>query len=222
MLQLPLPLLASAGGSLVVQPVRFSDAKKACQEWHYTRDIPPQCTIRFGFSVDGRFDGVIAFKSSRSNAPNVMKFWEGMAGGPTCELSRIALRPQSERQSPTTRYVSLAMSKLKEMRLFDLVYSYSDPRFHEGTLYRACSFHQYETRKGGGEILWLTPDGETKHKRSIERANKSTPQATKEALERGWRQTKIPNKDRFFFPLTRRCRRRIERMIEAGDKRILR
>ena len=222
MLQPVLPLFASTGGELVVQPVSFSDAKKACQEWHYTRDIAPACAIRFGLSVDGRFDGVIAFKSSSNNTPNVMQFWEELAGGPTCELSRIALRPQSERQSPTTRYVSLAMSKLKEMRLFDLVYSYSDPRFHEGTLYRACSFHQYESRKGGGEVVWLTPDGKTKHKRAIERWNKTTPQATKDALENGWRQTKIPNKDRFFFPLTKRCRKRIERMIEAGDKRILR
>lgn len=70
--------------------------------------------------------------------------------------------------------------------------------------------------------MWLTPDGKTKHKRAIERWNKTTPQATKDALENGWRQTKIPNKDRFFFPLTKRCRKRIQRMIEAGDKRILR
>ena len=205
-----------------VLPISRAGALDACRRWHYTKTITQGCTIRFGFGNDERFDGVIAFNPTNGLPPHVTDFWEQLAGGGrTCELSRIALRPQRERESPTTQYVSLALSKLREMRVFDLVYSYSDPRLHNGTLYRACSFYQYKSGKGGN-LVWLTPDGKMMHGREIKGTSKIAPKSTAEALERGWRKLKIPNKERFFFPLTKRCRRRIERMIADGDDRILR
>lgn len=200
----------AAKDNLRIVLINYAGAKETCRRWHYTGSIGAPSTIRFGFWAGDRYDGLIAFNPNNTQPPKVTQFWERLSdGGKTVELSRIALRRQNQRESPTTRYVSLALSRLREMRLFDLLFTYSDPTYHEGTLYRACSFYQYETTKGPS-VTYVRPDGSFAHSRWSQ--------------DRGadWKVIRMKRKERYFFPLTKRCRKRIERMIADGDKRILR
>ena len=210
LIQPALPKVSSSEEGLHIRLVGHRWALETCKRWHYTRGMG-SCTIRFGFWTDDRYDGVIAFIPDSGHHTTVKQFWQNLAGGKTVELSRIALRPQVERESPTTRYVSMALSKLKEMRAFDLMFTYCDPSLHEGILYRACSFYQYEAPSGTG-YTYVRPDGSLMHSRN----------SSYKTLTGGYKRMRTPLKERYFAPLTKRCRRRIERMIADGDKRILR
>ena len=129
------PLWGTPG--LAIQPLSYQGAQEACAEYHYSGKAFGN--IRFGIWYDGRFDGAILFGDS--NQMIWIAEWWNTRLGKSAELTRIALRPQVEREYPTTQALSLAVRAMRKRGGLDSLWTYADgEQGHDGTVYRAASW----------------------------------------------------------------------------------
>jgi len=191
---------------IVIRETNPNVGKRACQDWHYTGCLPPNESLIYGFWRGPIFDGIIAFRELNSPAVNV--HWEKIIGGRSIEISRIALRPQSDRP-PTTQYIAMAMSKLRMLQVYEGVYSYADAIYgHEGTVYKAASFLYAGFTERGVAGYKHTNGHYIPARREMNATNGS--QYVYELLKIGY--STIPGrKHRFVKGLTRWANKRLEK-----------
>lgn len=111
-------------------------AKFACENWHYSRKMPVNKTVKIGAWENGKFIGVVIF--SPGATPMLYKTYD-ITQQEGCELTRIAL---TKHITPVSRIMSLALKFLKRSNPgMRLVISFADTAHnHHGGIYQATNW----------------------------------------------------------------------------------
>lgn len=164
-------------------------------ENHYTHSVPSGKTHYL------RFEEAIIAWSIPANK-NIAKFVLGWAGC-VWELSRL-WAPDGHGKNLLTQAISEAVSVIKRLERPDALISYADPSAgHKGGVYKAASWIYH----GKSEEVRAYRDafGKIMARRAFHSGSKGM---TKSEIEsRGFSQLKLPGKERFVKPISRRARK---------------
>ena len=162
---------------------------------HYTHSVPS------GKSHYMQYADALVVWSIPANK-NIAQFILGWPGR-VWELSRL-WAPDGHAKNLLTQAISAATGALRRIENPDAVVSYADPNVgHKGGVYRAASWIYHgqseEARAYRGTA------GEIISRRAFHSGNRSLKKTEIEAL--GYVQLKLPGKERFVRPLSRRAKR---------------
>lgn len=165
-----------------------------CQN-HYTGSVPS------GKSHYVEFEDALVVWSIPANK-NIAKFVLGWHGN-VWELSRL-WAPDAHEKNLLTRAISFAVGIIRAEENPDALVSYADPNAgHKGGIYRAASWIYH----GRSEEVraYRGPDGKTVARRAFHSGKTGMKKAEIEAL--GFVELKLPGKERFVRPITRRAKK---------------
>ena len=170
-------------------------AQEVVRKHHYTKSVPS------GKSHYVRFGDAIVVWSIPANK-NLSKF---VLGWPGCvwELSRL-WAPDNHEKNLLTQAISAAVKIIVRLEKPDALVSYADPNAgHKGGVYRAASWIYH----GKSEEVrsYRAPDGTTVARRAFHSGRKALRKAEIEAL--GYKEEKLPGKERFVRPISKRATR---------------
>ena len=136
-------------------------AKYACENWHYSRSVPPPPHVRIGVWESGVFIGVILFARG-ANKSLVSNY--GLRQDEGCELVRVAL---FKHVAPVSRILSLALSWIKNKEKgLRLIVSFADPeQGHHGGIYQATNW--IYAGKSEDSFKWKDKKGREWHPRMV-------------------------------------------------------
>lgn len=111
-------------------------AKYACENWHYSKKMPVNKTVKIGAWENDKFIGVVIF--SPGATPMLYKTYN-ITQQQGCELTRIAL---TKHENPVSKILSLAIKFLKKSNpKLVLVISFADTKEgHHGGIYQATNW----------------------------------------------------------------------------------
>lgn len=111
-------------------------AKYACENWHYSKKMPVNKTVKVGVWENNKFIGVVIF--SPGATPQLYKTYN-ITQQQGCELTRIAL---SKHITPVSKILSIALKLLKKSNPgIKLVISFADTKeSHHGGIYQATNW----------------------------------------------------------------------------------
>jgi hypothetical protein len=133
---------------------------------------------------------------------NIAKFILGWQGN-VWELSRL-WAPDGHERNLLTRAISEAVWLIKGLEQPDALVSYADPNAgHKGGVYRAASWIYHG--KSEEVRTYRAPNGTTVARRAFHSGRRALRKAEIEAL--GYVEMKLPGKERFVRPLSRRARK---------------
>ena len=183
-------------GRLLSGPDR-DEAIETIKANHYTHSVPS------GKSHYVAFESALVVWSIPANK-NIARFVLGQAGN-VWELSRL-WAPDGHEKNLLTRAICAAVKWIERLERPDALVSYADPNAgHRGGVYRAASW-VYHGRSD--EVrTYRAPDGRTMARRAFHSGGKGMKKAEIEAM--GYAELKLPGKERFVRPLTKRARRAI-------------
>jgi len=177
---------------------RRENAAEVIKAQHYTHSVPS------GKSHYIAFRSAIVVWSIPANH-NIAKFVLGWKGN-VWELSRL-WAPDGHEPNLLTKAISAAVSVLARIERPDALVSYADPNAgHRGGIYRAASWIYHGQSEEAR--VYKSPDGQTVARRAFHSGKKGMTKAEIEA--RGYVELKLPGKERFVRPMTKRARRAIE------------
>lgn len=182
---------------LLTGPAREAAADQI-RSAHYTHSVPAGKShyVRFG-------DSLVVWSISANH--NIAKFILGRPGN-VWELSRL-WAPDGHAPNLLTQAISAAVKVIERLEAPDALVSYADPNAgHTGGVYRAASWI-YHGRSEEART-YRAPDGQTVARRAFHSGRRGMTKAEIEAL--GYTEIKLPGKERFVRPLTRRARRILE------------
>ncbi len=173
-----------------------SKAIDTIREHHYTHSVPS------GKSYYVRFEDSIVVWSIPANK-NIAHFilgWHGIVW----ELSRL-WAPDGHRKNLLTQAISAATTVIKSLERPDALVSYADPNVgHRGGVYRAASWIYHGT---SAEVrAYVNSQGHSFSRRKFHSGGKGMTKAQIESM--GYRELKLPGKERFIKPISKRARRR--------------
>jgi hypothetical protein len=111
-------------------------AKFACENWHYSKKMPVNKTVKVGAWEDKKFIGVVIF--SPGATPALYKTYNiPQTNG--CELTRVAL---TKHKTPVSKILTMALKFLKKSNPgMRLVISFADTKEgHHGGIYQATNW----------------------------------------------------------------------------------
>jgi hypothetical protein len=174
------------------------DAAAVIRAHHYTRSVPS------GKSHYLRFGEALVVWSIPANK-NIARFVLGWSGN-VWELSRL-WAPDGHEKNLLTRTISAAVAVIRRLEKPDALVSYADPNAgHKGGVYRAASWFYHG--KSEESRTYRGPDGKTVARRAFHSGKKGMKKAEIEAL--GFVELKLPGKERFVKPLSRRARKALK------------
>lgn len=183
-------------------------AKKAVQQWHYSRSLPAAGLDIFGIKEDGRFIGVVIFGMG-SNPRLASPF--GLERYEVRELVRVALGPHRMR---TSRIVAACLRRLHHRRpKLRLIISYADPaQGHHGGLYQAGNWTYVGPTNPGRSLV---VQGRRYHPRSLyQRWRTSSLRWLRAHVDaRAVAVTEAP-KHKYAYPFYAHMRRRMRRLAQ--------
>lgn len=111
-------------------------AKYACENWHYSKRMPVNKTVKVGAWENEKFIGVVIF--SPGATPALYKTYN-ITQQEGCELTRIAL---TDHITPVSRILSMAIKWLKRANPgMSLIISFADTKEgHHGGIYQATNW----------------------------------------------------------------------------------
>lgn len=111
-------------------------AKYACKNWHYSKTIPANKTVKVGVWEDDKFIGCVVFGCG---ATAYLGKSYGAGKQQVCELVRVAL---NKHRTPVSRILRIAISFLKRHNPgLRLIVSFADcSRGHHGGIYQATNW----------------------------------------------------------------------------------
>lgn len=142
-------LIAVSKADLRVDWATYEAAKYACENWHYSRCVPNQKTVKCGVWERDRFIGVVLFGDG-ANKGMVSPY--GLTSVEGCELVRVAL---DKHDISVTRIVRIGLIFLKKhCKRIRLVVSYADPEHgHNGGIYQGGGWVYAGMTDAGDEYL---------------------------------------------------------------------
>lgn len=174
------------------------DAKELIRANHYTRTVPSGKShyVRFGAALV-----VWSIPANKNLARFILR-----DGGTVWELSRL-WAPDGHAPNLLTQAISAAVKVIARLENPDALVSYADPNAgHKGGVYRAASWIYH----GRSEEVrtYRAPDGSTVSRRAFHSGPKGLKKAEIEA--QGYLELKLPGKERFVRPLTKRAARQLK------------
>lgn len=171
-------------------------AARTIKESHYTHSVPS------GKSYYLMFEGALIVWSIPANK-NIAKFLLGFEGGRVWELARLWARDGHE-PNLLTRAISAAVKKIVQLENPDALVSYADPNVgHKGGVYRAASWVYHGQSEEAR--AYRSADGQIVSRRQFHSGKRCLKKAEIEAL--GYVELKLPGKERFVKPLSKRAKR---------------
>jgi hypothetical protein len=170
-------------------------AAECIRQNHYTHSIPS------GKSHYVSFEDAIVIWSIPANK-NIAKFILGWTGN-VWELARL-WAPDGHAKNLLTQAISAAVAEIIKLEHPDALVSYADPNAgHKGGVYRAASWLYH----GKSEEVRTYRDvtGRTFARRAFHSGKKGMTKAEIEAL--GYVEMKLPGKERFVRPISKRAKR---------------
>ena len=190
----------STAGVLVSRQLLGDDRAAAAdviRRNHYTHSVPS------GKSHYVQFGDAIVVWSIPANM-HIARFVLGWAGN-VWELSRL-WAPDGHEPNLLTQAISAAVKVIVRLERPDALVSYADPNAgHKGGVYRAASWLYHG--KSEEVRVYLAPDGTSVARRAFHSGRKGLRKAEIEAL--GYREHKMPGKERFVRPISKRAARTI-------------
>lgn len=165
------------------------------REKHYTHSVPSGKSYYLWIAT------AIVVWSIPANK-NIAKFILGWPGN-VWELSRL-WAPDGHAHNLLTQAISAAVRFIEKREKPDALVSYADPNAgHKGGVYRAASW----TYHGKSEEVrtYIGADGATVARRAFHSGSKGMKKAEIEAM--GFKELKLPGKERFVRLLSRKARR---------------
>lgn len=176
-------------------------AKDTIRRNHYTRSVPS------GKSHYLQFRDAIVVWSIPANK-NIAKFLLGWPGN-VWELARL-WAPDGHDRNLLTQAISSAVRVITRLENPDALVSYADPNAgHNGGVYRAASWIYHG--KSDEVRTYRAPDGTTIARRAFHSGSRGLRKSEIEAL--GYREEKLPGKERFVRPISKRARRSLAQAI---------
>lgn len=119
--------------SLKIDWATHAAAKFACENWHYSKCLPPSKNAKFGVWENSKFVGCVVFGVGVTN--QLVKRY-GLNPEEGCELIRVALKNHA---SSVSRILAICLRLLrKSFPKLQLVVSFADPfQGHHGGIYQA-------------------------------------------------------------------------------------
>jgi len=183
------------GMALILTGSAREEAAETIRKYHYTHSVPS------GKSHYLSFKNAIIVWSIPANK-NIARFVLGWSGN-VWELSRL-WAPDGHDKNLLTQAISAAVTVLRRIENPDALVSYADPNAgHKGGVYRAASWIHHG--KSEEVRTYRGPDGRTFARRAFHSGKKGMKKAEIEAI--GYEELKLPGKERFVKPLTRKARK---------------
>jgi len=174
------------------------EAAEQIRSAHYTHSVPS------GKSYYIRFGEAIVVWSIPANK-NIAMFVLGWPGS-VWELSRL-WAPDGHERNLLTQAISAAVNALCGLERPDALVSYADPNAgHRGGVYRAASWIYHG--KSEESRVYIGPTGQAVARRAFHSGRKGMTKAQIEGL--GYTEVKLPGKERFVRPLSRRAVRALK------------
>ncbi len=160
---------------------------------HYTHSIPS------GKSYYVKYGDALVVWSIPANK-NIANFILGWPGN-VWELSRL-WAPDGHAANLLTQAISAAVGIIQRLERPDALVSYADPNAgHKGGVYRAASWLYHG--KSEEVRTYRSPEGQTVSRRAFHSGKRAMRKAEIEAL--GYVELKLPGKERFVRPLSRKA-----------------
>lgn len=182
-------------------------AKYACENWHYSKKMPVNKTVKIGARENGKYIGVVIF--SPGATPMLYRTYN-ITQQQGCELTRIAL---NKHETPVSRIMSLALKFLKQSNPgMELVISFADTKEgHHGGIYQATNW-VYVGEACPRKLPKL--NGKFIHERSLSVLVK---QGKIKRSDCEW--VKAQPKHKYLFPLNETMRKQIQHLSKPYPKR---
>jgi hypothetical protein len=137
---------------LYIQDLSFKDASLFIERIHYLKSTPKGSKYKLGCFYKDKLMGVITF---------------GRVANPkehSLAITRLCYLDMCHRyKNFGSRFVSLALKYLRKDGYKGLIVSWSDPRFHDGGLYKACNFKAIKTKQRN-DYIYVDKNGNEYHK----------------------------------------------------------
>jgi hypothetical protein len=199
-------LFAVQGSAAILLGQDREYAANAIRRNHYTRSVPSGKSHYVGFC-----DALVVWSLPANK--NIAQFVLGWPGN-VWELSRL-WAPDGHKKNLLSQAISAAVGIIQQLEHPDALVSYADPNVgHRGGVYRAASWIYH----GKSEEVRTYRDlnGKMFARRSFHSGKLSMTKADIEA--RGYCEIRLPGKERFIKPLTKRARRalRVAKILEVA------
>jgi len=186
--------------NLVIKRGTYPNARRACEEWHYSRTLPSGVVAIYDAYEHGRFIGSVIFGRGVNHRMGIPL---GLERREVLELVRVALAPHA---APVSRIASKSVKMLKadhsEVRA---LLSYSDPlRGHYGGIYQAMNWIYDGVGSRYYEILI---DGKPVHPRAISSRYGTAAISRLQEMGVNAERGRIWSKFRYWYPLDRKIRK---------------
>lgn len=193
--------------NLKVDWCTYEAAKYACENWHYSKRMPVNKTVKIGVWENDKFIGCVIF--SPGATPALYKTYN-ISQQQGCELTRIALKKHI---SPVSKILSLSLKFLKKSNPgMILVISFADTaQNHHGGIYQATNWIYVGV---AGPRLLPKLNGKFIHERSLSVLVKQG-KITRDQCE--W--VKAKPKHKYLMPLDDKMREKIELLRQPYPKR---
>lgn len=188
-------LFATPGRAAVLLGQDRDFAAEVIRRSHYTHSVPS------GKSHYVAFKNALVVWSIPANK-NIAAFILGWPGN-VWELARL-WAPDGHEKNLLTQAISAAVEVIVRLERPDALVSYADPNAgHKGGVYRAASWIYHG--KSEEVRTYRDSSGKTFARRAFHSGSKGMTKAEIEAL--GYLEMKLPGKERFVKPLTRRAKK---------------
>lgn len=172
------------------------------KEHHYTHSVPSGKSYYISFG-----DAIVVWSIPANK--NIARFLLGRPGK-VWELSRL-WAPDGHERNLLTQAISAAVAIIRKLENPDALVSYADPNVgHKGGVYRAASWLYHgkseETR------AYRDANGNVISRRAFHSGRATLKKSEIEAM--GYVELKLPGKERFVRPLTKRAAKEIKQTIK--------
>ena len=183
---------------LLSGPADIQTARGLIVANHYTHSVPAGKSYYMGFG-----DAIIVWSVPANR--NIARFILGWPGK-VWELARL-WAPDGHAKNLLTQTISAAVNAIWKLERPDALVSYADPNVgHKGGVYRAASWIYHG--KSEENRSYRDSLGRIFSRRAFHSGKRGMTKAEIEAL--GYTEMKLPGKERFVRPLSKRARRALE------------
>jgi hypothetical protein len=198
---------------LLIDWASHKAAKYACENWHYSKSVPPSKTVKIGAWEDSQFIGVVIF--SHGATPQIGSPYK-LKQSEVCELTRIAL---SKHSVPVSRIMSIAIKFLKKhCPKTRLVVSYADlMQNHYGGIYQATNWTYVGRTKPD---CFLKVKGKILHRKTVyDRYSNQGLEWLKLNIDRNAERIPDDGKHKYLMPLDIEMKEKISKLSKPYPKR---